>query len=164
MTAIAVVTVIILTIAFYVFVSPFYIELDSRVNKCVVRFNVLARARLYAGKESLFMDLQIIGWHKKIDLLTRQVKRSEKKARARGRTSGASLQKIGAVLKSFRLSNCHISVDTGDNALDGTLYPWLLLVSRLIGQDIRINFQNECKIVAVIENNFYRILKAYITH
>jgi len=72
------------------------------------------------------------------------------------------IRKVQAVITSFKISKCLITLDTGDMALNGILYPWFLWIGELMSKDISINFCNRNEIVLEIENNFFRVLRAYI--
>jgi len=157
--------ILLLAILLYLLVAPFYIEINSRKNWYGVRFHQLAKAKIYATNESVFIELQIAGWHKVIDLLARKegrvkkVERSEKK-----KVKSISISKVRALMASFKLSKCYISLDTGDMALNGILYPWFLWISNLTRKNIQINFYNKNEVELEIKNNFFRVLRAYITH
>ena len=149
----------------YLLLAPFYLEVNSRENKCKVRFHRLAKARIYLSEESLFFELQIWGWHNTIDLLASKDNRVKvESAMAKKRNIRISIRKIYAVFKSFRLSTCSLTLDTGDMAMNGILYPMFKGLSKVMEKDIQINFYNKNEIVLVLKNNFYRVLRAYITN
>lgn len=164
MTALLIIAVLTAAIFLYLLLAPFSIEIDSRMSKYMVRFNFLAKARLQPTQTSLLLDFQIAGWHKRIDLFVKQSKLLVKKPKTKKKNSNVPIKKIVAMFNTFKLSVCHISVDTGDMALNGILYPGFLWLSRLIRKDIGINFHNKNTIIIKIENNLYRLLRAYITH
>jgi len=130
-----------------------------------MRFHKVARAKIYATHESVYIELQIAGWHKVIDLLASKKKQVIKKEKLeKKKKRGFSISKVRALIASFKLLKCYISLDTGDMALNGILYPWFLWISSLTRKNIRINFYNENEVVLKIENNFFRVLRAYITY
>jgi hypothetical protein len=82
-----------------------------------------------------------------------------KKSKRRG---GVSFRKIERVMQSFKLTKCYITLDTGDEALNGILFPGFVWLGLMIKKDVSINFQNENVIILEIRNSFFRIIRAYL--
>ena len=72
-------------------------------------------------------------------------------------------KKLISVLKSFTVTQCQVSIDTGNMPLNGLLYPLFWLVSKYTKKQIEINFRNDTYISLQIKNNLARITWAYIT-
>jgi hypothetical protein len=71
-------------------------------------------------------------------------------------------KKIKAVIKSFKVNKCYVSIDTGNMQLNGILYPlfyWMKVKSQ---KNIQINFIGETLIVLKIENSLARMSWAYL--
>ena len=151
--------VVILT---YLLGAPFYFEINSKENVCRIRFHKLATVRIYFTEKSLFLELRAMGCCKSMDLLISRKKQAKRDKTTAKSSLGISFPKIRAIVRSFRLSECSVSLNTRDMALNGILFPWFLWIGRLIKKDIRINFYNETEIALVAKNNFYRILWAYV--
>lgn len=151
-------------ILLYLLLAPFYLEVNSRENRYCIRYHKLAEAKIYATAESLFLELRIMGWHTIIDLLRRRNGKIKTVKKTKPGVVKISVRKMLAIVKSFKLSRCRVSADTGDMAMNGILYPWLFWLGRLTKNDVRINFCNDNAIELVIENNFYRLLRAYLTN
>jgi len=155
----------IFSIAAYLLLAPFYLEIDSRSGLYRIRFHRLASVRFSIVNSSLIMDVQVTGWHKRIDLSA--IKPKEKKVEEVSvpqvkRKMNISFQRIWGVLRSFKVNKCRIAVDFGDMALDGILYPLFYWVRVWSKKDIGINFSGENELVLEIENNFIRMLWAYV--
>lgn len=165
MTILLILTILIVAIALFLLLAPFYIEVDSRKNIYRIRFHRVAKIWIWATQESLFAELQLLGWHKQIDLLVKTEKKEfQKEKNEKKKSHGIPIRKVSAILQSFRLSSFTLSIDTGDMALNGLLYPWFLLIGRWMRKDIRVTFDNENEILFQIENNLYRLIRAYVTH
>lgn len=150
-------------ILIYLLLAPFYFEVNSRDSRCGVRFHRLASARIRLSEASIFLELQVVAWHTTMDLLGGKERKTTKENAPKNKKSiRFPVNKVLAVIQSFKISQCHIVINTGDMALNGILFPWLFWVSRTMKKDIRINFNNESEIVFVVENNFYRVLRAYV--
>jgi hypothetical protein len=156
---------IVTAILFYLLLAPIRIEINTRLNIYGARFHRLARVRFFSTPESMYMEWHVLGWHKSIDLLAISPQKAKRKENTESKKSGTmSAHKFIAVLKTFKISACHIVLDTGDMALNGILYPWLLGMGRLVNGDVRINFNNENSILLEIENNLLRLFWAYLIH
>ncbi|MGZ5253905.1 MAG: hypothetical protein ACXWV4_06020 [Flavitalea sp.] len=64
------------------------------------------------------------------------------------------------VLKSFRTKRLHLSVDTGDFALNGILYS--LYASPAFHKHVTVNFENRNYALLQISNTPLRMLLAYL--
>ena len=164
MTALIILAALLIAILFYLIAAPFYIEVNSSKDLYQVRFHRIASARIYIVNESLFLELSIIGWKTTIDLLrTRPSRVTKKEQPTRKKSRTFSVRKIYAIARSFKLIKCVVSLDTGDMAMNGILYPGLLWMGAVMRKDIRINFYNRNVVELEIQNNFYRVLRAYIS-
>ena len=166
MICLLIIALVLLIILCYLLFAPFYLEVDSSIGLCCIRFHKVASAGVYLTGSSLFIHLKILWWYKEIDLLAPkeiqkkvgkksidQVKRKKRKM---------SAEKVLAVIKSFRVNKFLLSIDTGDMQLNGILYPLFLWLNRRTGKAIAINFRNKNEMIVEIENNFFRMLRVYI--
>lgn len=162
MVWVLVLLLILLGVLGYLLFAPFYLELNSGSGLCRVRFHRIASARLAIQENTLLLHLRIIGWRKRLDLLAQGQKREKPRPKkAPKKRPQVSLRKMWAVVRSFKVNRCRLAVDVGDVQTNGLLFPWLLLVGRLTGQPIGINFLHENEIILEIENSFFRMLWAY---
>jgi hypothetical protein len=144
--------------------APFYLEVNSVAGLLGIRFWILASARLVVVNDTLICMLYIVGWHKEIDLL---VNREPKKIKEPGKpqnkkSSTPALNKIFAVIKTFKVNKCDITIDTGDMTTNALLHPVFYWVGKYTGRHISINFTDENKVILEIENNFARMMWAYV--
>jgi hypothetical protein len=152
-----------LMVFIYLLFAPFFVEINSVTGLFRIRFHRLASARLILNESSIFLELKIGVWQKKIDVLEKKerkkkpVVKNEKK-----KQTNISFQKFLAVIKSFRVRNLLLTLDTGDTQMNGILYPLFVLMSISCGKNITINFLDENKLILQIENNLARIIWAYI--
>jgi hypothetical protein len=174
---IPIVVVLVLLPFLYLLFAPFYIEIDSRSGLCRLRMHRLASADIRFVNASLYLRIRILSWQKEYDLLAlkpqsnREVKQTaDKPAEAEkgkadksetGFRYGFTWPRIRAMIGSFRISNCHVVIDTGDMPLNATLYPWFYMLGQEMGQTVMINFRGENEIALAVENNIARILWAW---
>lgn len=158
--------VIIIFTLCYLFFAPFYFEINSVTKLVRVRFHKLASAELKFETNTIMLDIKFAWWKKQIDVFAIK-KNSNKEFPAKKRKSEKSkrkilLKKIKAVIKSFQVTQCNVSIDTGDVQLNGILYPVFYLMSAYSKKNIKINFTNENVIILEIKNSLARMSWAYI--
>jgi hypothetical protein len=159
MTAILIIILVLLLILGYLFFAPFYLEVNTATGLYRIRFHKLASARLFFTNESIMSEIKIGWFTKQIDLLEpRTIEPVERKNSHRK----ISWKKMKAVLASFKINKCTISVDTGDVELNGILYPVLYGLSVYTGKNIRINFLDENFVILEIKNSVARMSWAYL--
>lgn len=155
--------IIIVSIFIYVLFAPFYLEINTIDGLLRLRFHRLVKAQLFFNENSLFLDLKIAGWRKQIDLLAQkeQRKKSIKKQAGKG-PNRISLRKIKAIVKSFKVNKFYLSISFDEMMLNGIFYPLLNFLNFKTNKKIEINFFHENEIIVEVENNFFRIIRAYI--
>jgi hypothetical protein len=166
MLALTIFLIVIGAVVLYLLFAPVVLEIDSQKQVYQVRVSSLVRAALRITVEGWYINLQIAFWRKNIDLFNlpgRKPVREKKKARyKKKRHSGFSFREIMAVLKSFRVREWKVILDTGDMALNGKLFPWFYLFSAVTGRSCRISFNDDTVIQLHIRNSIGRMLVAYI--
>lgn len=157
----------------YILFAPFYIEINSAIGRYSIRFHRVFQAHFYFKEDVLMLDYKIIRWGKQIELFPgKSVKnkiseRSEKSEQTNNRIIKKEgkiipVKKIHAVIKSFKVNKFHLTLSFENMALNGILFPLFELLSFKSGKTFQINFWNENKILIEVENNFYRMIRAYI--
>lgn len=154
----------------YLLFTPFFIGIDSAAGYAEIRFGRLAEFGLVLNETEQTGRLRIAWWKKSFDLFVppRQaaIRKTEKpavKAKKRGAMPlDRLLRKVRALLSSFRITKCFITVDTGDMRVNGILYPWVYLLKRRTGKDVSINFWGENVIILEAKNTIARMLWAYV--
>jgi hypothetical protein len=158
-----------LLIIYFLF-APIYIEMNSTAGLFRVRFHRIASSNFLIRNDSLFLNLKIGWWNKEFDLLkgkekADRVKKITEVQKARRKKSirfPSAWKKIKGIVRSFRIRECYITIDTGDMPLNGILYPWFYLFSKRIRKIVMINFQGENTVILQINNSLARMLWAYI--
>lgn len=150
----------------YLFFAPFYFEINTTSGIYRIRFHRLASISLKIIDNSLMAEIKIAWWTKQFDLSSTgntadKLPVAKKTVKAKKR-SKLSFKKIKAVVKSFKISKCSISIDSGDMQLNGILWPVFYLFKVRSGKDLQINFIGENKIVFEMKNNLARMSWAYM--
>ena len=150
----------------YLLCMPFYFEINSVDEIIQFRLHHLARGTVLFKTESIFLQLRITWWQKEIDLLAikgkpakvkKVVKVKEKKALPK-----RIFRKLWAVIKSFQVRQCRISIDTGDMPANGLLFPVFYWIGRWLNKPVSINFNDENIVILEVKNNMARMLWAYL--
>lgn len=165
MIVLMVITTGMVLIAGWLLFAPFFLEIDTRVGLYRVRFHRMASVRLCMEGNGI-IEVRLAFWSKRINLLDRKrgttpapkktgVKSAQRKKQA------VPLGKMIRVMKSFRLNRFWLTLDTGNEATNGILYPCFGLLAWYTGKDVSINFTGRNEIVLETENNIARMLWAY---
>lgn len=169
----AIMVLAILLLLFLLF-APFYIEVDTRRNLYRIRLQRLAHAALVFDEGSILVDLDLLWWHRQVDLL--QVRLGEivtegekeltikgpKREYKIGKSWRGVFKKTLAVLKSFKTNQCYITFDMGDVVTNGLWYPVFWWLSQQTDKTVLVNFVGEEVVVLEMENNLARIAWALI--
>jgi hypothetical protein len=154
----------------YLLFARLFIGIDSTTGHAGMKFGKLAEATVVLNGDVQVVQVKVGWWKKEFDLF----RRSERAGTAKAKPVRAAkkqgkpvpvkrvLRKIRAVVASFHITRCRISIDTGNMPLNGVLYPWFLLLRRRAGKNISINFWGENTVILEAENSIARMLWAYI--
>jgi hypothetical protein len=145
----------------YLLFAPLVAEINS--NKKIVRFRIvpLVSIRWVTDTFPGYLELTLFGFRKKLSLSSGSEKKRLKGKNKPIRKIDFNQQKIIAVLKSFRIKKWIVNIDTGDMALNGLLFPTAYALSSITGKRFYINFCGISEVNITIQNNVFRMLKAY---
>lgn len=163
---------ILLTLVFliciYFFTAPFYFEIDSNKGLFRFRFHRLIYLYLTLHERTILLTLKSGFWQKEFDLLNSEKSYKQKKEKKKNLNKkkpfshSKIIRKVKGVFYSFQIKKCELIIDTGDQSLNGNLYPWLYLLSFQTQMIIRVNFQGENTILLIVKNSIGRIVWAFI--
>ncbi len=155
----------------YLLTAPIYFEVNSVIGMLRIRFHHLVLATVLMGDGLLIVQVNILWWKKQVDILnTLFQKKGEKEAQPiekkirQNKSHTFPFKKMVAMLKSFKVNQCTVALDTGDVSVNATLFPMFHWLSRKVEKTIAINFYHKNEVVLEIENNIARIIWAFITH
>ena len=155
------ITVIFFFVIVYVLFAPLLVEIDSRNS--IYQFRMVPIFRLWWVSCEFFgqTEMSIFGIHKKLTFSNLKEKANQLKIKSTKQLN-FSFQQFFAILKSFKVQQCVVDIDTGNMPLNGKLFPVMFLLSGLTGETFHINFTGKNEVVLIVKNNIYSILKAYI--
>lgn len=164
MGALILILVLLLGIIAYLLFASAYLLIDSRQGRVECGLGPLARARLKLEPRPM-IQLSIVGWKQEIALTGRKRKATQpaaKLAHRSRRLSARAMRRIWAAIKSFRVRQFCLRMDTGDVQLNGLLFPLAYWLARRTGRPIDVNFTNHNELVVEVHNNLARLLWAYV--
>ena len=149
----------------YLLFAPLLIEIDTHSNVYMFSVSPLFSIRWVTDEFPGHAELNVLGFKKKLDPFAwnekNEVKQIEKRER-RASKFKMSFQKMISLFKSFRIRKWLVNIDTGNMALNGEMYPFMYLLTRMTGKEFYINFVGKTEVVITIENNAFRMLMAFI--
>ena len=163
MIALVVFLIIIVIISIYILFAPFYLNINTINGSFIIKFHKIIFAQFIIIENSLILDLKILGWQKQINI-SNQKEQKEKsfKRPAKTREKSIPFRKVSAVIKSFKVNKFYLTINFGNMMLNGILYPIFSYFSISSMKRIDINFFNENELILEVENNFFRIIRAYV--
>lgn len=147
--------------------ARWFIEIDSTKDLYRIRLERMVIFGLLLNKDIIQFELKIFWWKKIYDfetlLFSKPTKTIAKPEIKKGKAKIKNpLKNLIKVIRSFKIRNCYITIDTGNMPMNGILFPWFYLFSIQSNKTIMINFWGENTVVLQIENSLARMLWAFI--
>jgi len=145
--------------------TPILFEIDSSRKLLQIRIRGIASARLVIIESKIGIGLNVFGWQKIILAGRKEKPKEVKEKKSNFHLKRSTLKKmprkIRSVLRSFRVQEFYLNIDTDDYATDALLYPVAVMFSRP-NRQLSINFLGEVELRLQIQNNLQRMLRAYL--
>jgi hypothetical protein len=141
------------------------VEVDTRIPWAGVRWITIGKASVWYEKEWWF-SVQILFYRKTMrfsDIKPARKKIREgdvKKKRKKKVKLSRMLKKMIRVIRTFRVTEWQLAVDTGDYTLNAQLYPLNYLPYAF--EHLDINFRDTNFLVLKIRNRPWKILRAFL--
>lgn len=156
---------VLLLLCIYVLTAPFYFGIDSEERVIWFRFHRFSNGAVTWKNDTFIFQIRVAWWEKDIDLFVikkkKKVKKKTRPKRKRNVRFNIGMKQMIAVMKSFTLTRCKIKIDTGDNPLNGMLFPVFYWIGRRIDEDISVNFMDENIFIIETRNSFAKMIWAY---
>ena len=157
-----IILVLILFIA-WLLLSPVIMEIDTRVPHAGLRWVSIGNVNIWYDEE-WWLSMQILFFRKTIRFsnLKRKTKKTRKRIAKKKKKGNpiSKLSKMIMVIKTFRVTEWHLSVDTNDPVLNAQLYP--LNYWHSVYGHLNINFNEENYLLVRIRNRPWKILYAFM--
>ena len=140
------------------------IQIDTRIPEASITLKSLGGLRLWYDQH-WFAQFRITYFRKTINLNARKPRRSKSVShRAKKKPSRLQFRKlleiIRRVLRSFRVQECNIYLDTGDHTYNARLY-FLNSMPNFSGH-MHVNFNGANYVVLKLKNRLLNLLVAFI--
>jgi hypothetical protein len=161
----------IIAVFLFLLLVPLRFNVNSELGWIGVRYGRLAEASLLFNELMQVIRIRIGWWRREYTLEEllrnrRPTVTAERVAQRKKKSPQPDvkklLRKMRGVLASFRLTECEVSIDTGDMPTNGLLYPLFYFWKLRSGKNISIAFNGETVVILQAENTIARMLWAYI--
>ena len=164
MTLFIVITVFLLLIVFLL-LAPITICIDSMSNQYFIELKSLIKANLEKHEAEFFrIRMKIVFMNFYIyPFKTRRLKkqkRGKEKQVMKAKRHSSSIR-IFKILRTFKIKQFYINIDTGNCILNAKLYPLFALLNYNTG-NFYINFQGQNQLVLIMKNRPINIIKSFI--
>ena len=157
---------VILLIIVYLLFVPIVLFIDTEQNIYYLQLKGLAKASLQSDEieilkiklKLLFFNFYVFPFKPKTTSAKVQKNKTIKK-----KSKKKEFKKVLKVVKTFKVKQFKIDIDTGDCIFNAKLYPLFAMLNYKYG-GFHVNFQNKNALLLVIENRPIRIIKSFINH
>lgn len=168
MLVLLIIGIFLIALLLWMLFTPFRLEIDTDAR--LYRFSLVPffRARWVTESSPPCIELSIFGIRKQLPLTPRAQETGPAKPPVQTKKNPPRIKVtfnlIKALFRSFHVRRWFLTMDTGDMALNGRLYFWFYLFSIRTGRACSINFTGKNVLILTIENNAFRVLKAFFTN
>ena len=161
-----VILLFILLLLLYILVLPIVLYIDTKRDQYYIQLKGIAKANVVSNEDDilkvnlkvLFMSFHFYPFRKSEDSKKKVKKDKPKTNKKRRKFSVKTGLKL---LKSFKIKQFFINIDTGDCIENAKLFPLFALLNYKFG-GFKINFNGENQLLLHIENRLIRIIKSFI--
>lgn len=158
------IVIFLLFILFLLLLSPFSLEVDTRIPGAFFYWQNIGHAAIWYDEEWK-LSIQLFFYSKTMRILELKKKSGKKKTAVQKKKTikeGSrfrNIQKMVRVLKTFHVTEWKLALDTGDYTRNAQLYP--LNFIPYAAEHLHINFTGETYLLLKTRNRLWNILIAY---
>lgn len=145
--------------------APIYIYINTQTNQYYIQLLGLAKANFEKDDAELFrIRLNILFFNFYMYPLKKKDSNKENKIKNRHSLKSKkriSIRKVYNILKTFKVTQFYINIDTGNYILNAKLYPLFALLNYST-EKFYINFQGQNQLVLLVKNRPINIIKSFI--
>jgi hypothetical protein len=159
MTWILTIVILVILLLCWLLFSPFLLELDTASACARFSWRGIGEARAwYDGK--WWMEFRILFFHKKLKLSARKSKPTANTEKRKKTKTRIPFYKVVNCMKTFRVKEWKLAIDTGDYPLNAKLYPLNFLPG--LQHHLEVNFTERNYFYIKIHNAPWRIIHAWL--
>lgn len=161
MAWILIIVILVLLLACWLLLSPFLLELDTASLSASFTWKGIGNANVWYNNE-WWLFFRIFFFHKKIKLQGLNKKKEKPALTPLEKKPGTPVpyHKIVSCLKTFRVDEWTLAIDTGDYPLNAKLYPLNFLPG--LRDHLDVNFMDRNYFYLKIRNTPWKLLYAYL--
>lgn len=148
---------------FWILLSPVVFEIDTRLPRATLQWTGIGNAWIWYDEEWWF-SFRILFYQKEI--LLSEIKRKNKSEKNREKSQRPKknriwlFKKIIKVIRSFKIKEWQVGIDTGDFVRNAQLYPINFVPTTF--RHLYVNFHGDTFLFIRIQNNVWRIIYSLI--
>lgn len=153
---------LLLALVLWFLLAPLQLEIDSRQPVARLRWISIGRAAIWYDEE-WWLSFRVFFFHKTLRVASMKAgpkKIASKRVKKTRKRPGMTLKKMIRVLRSFRVQEWKLAIDTGDYPLNARLYPLNFMGG--LRNHLRVNFNDENYLYVRIRNSPWRMLWAFL--
>ncbi|MFD0862017.1 hypothetical protein ACFQ1M_07345 [Sungkyunkwania multivorans] len=165
----AVVIILVLLLAIYLLLAPIVLYIDTASSQYYIQLKGLLKASVEAHEEEVLrIHLKVVVFHfylyplKKIWKPKKEKKNGEKK-RIRATRRRMSPRTILRLLRSFKVKEFMLDVDTGNCITNSKLYPLFAFLNFYAG-GFNVNYAGRNLLTLRLQNRSIAIIRSFINH
>lgn len=151
----------------YLLFIPIIMVIDTRNHKYYVKLKGLAKATIIADeKELLKIKLRVLFFNfnfypLKKKPISKSLKKQSKLPKKKSKKP-INFETGIRVIKSFKIKQFNLNIDTGDCITNAKLYPLFALINFYKGTHFSINFESRNSVLLSVEIRPFRVITSYI--
>jgi len=160
-----IILIVLISFISWLLISPVVIKVDTMIPMTELRWVSIGNVRIWYETE-WWLSFRILFFQKTIRFseMKRKSKKikdtaSKKKPKKKIKIS-RMLKKLTRVIKTFRVTEWQLAIDTGDSTRNAQLYPLNYLPYTF--EHLRINFRDENFLLLKIRSSPWKILYAFL--
>ncbi|WP_298895255.1 hypothetical protein [uncultured Psychroserpens sp.] len=159
--------IIFLLAIIYLLLVPIVFYIDTSTNQYFIKIKGLLKASIEPDEAEIFkihfkvffFNFFVYPLQKKKRSKTKAVKTNTSKKRGDKRIP---FKKVFRVLKSFKIKQFQLDIDTGDCISNSKLYPIFAFLNFYRGHHLGVNYEGRNKILLSVENRPIRMIRSFI--
>ncbi|TYP98990.1 hypothetical protein C7447_102308 [Tenacibaculum adriaticum] len=162
----AVFLILFLSLVLYLLFVPIALFIDTTTNQYFVEIQGLVKVSLESHKEEILrIKLKVFFFTFYFNPLKSKHFKKEKvtiKIKPKKKRKSANISNFFKLLRSFKVKQFWLNIDTGNYVLNAQLYPLVAFLNYYKEGCLNINFQDKNELVLEVENRPIRIIKSFI--
>jgi len=160
-------SILLLLIIVYLLLVPIRFFIDTSSNQYFIQAKGLAKASIVADEQEFIkINLKVFFFSFNFYPLKKeyssQSKKVIKKVAKKNRKKSLSFKTVLRVIKTFKVRQFRVDIDSGDCISNSKLYPVFAFLNYYKSNNFNVNFEGRNTVLLSIENRPIHIIKSFI--